>query len=171
MERWRFVVGYEGLYSVSDLGRVRSEPRVTETRSGPREYLGRVLRLTPDRKGYLYFTACREGKTKHVHVAVAVMRAFKGAPPKGRQCCHNNGRKTDNRKSNLRYDTPQNNHADKVHHGTTNRGERSATAKLTVAIVKQVRRDARRQADIAADVGVSQTMISRIKLRKAWAHI
>jgi hypothetical protein len=51
------------------------------------------------------------------------------------EACHGDGDSANNRLGNLRWDTPTNNHADKILHGTTNRGERSGTAKLTDAAV------------------------------------
>ena len=171
-EEWRPAVGWEGLYSVSSLGRVRSEDRVVETRSGVRSYKGRVLSpgLCGD-TGYLkVHLSCVSGK-KDALVAHLVLQAFVGPPPDGLQCCHNNGCRTDNRALNLRYDTPLNNCADKVIHGTVNHGERNGGAKLTVRDVLAVRADTRSQAAIAREYGVSQTCISRIKLRKKWAHV
>lgn len=47
------------------------------------------------------------------------------------QGCHNNGRGYDCRLSNLRWDTPKSNNADKLAHGTHRSGENMPWAKLT----------------------------------------
>jgi hypothetical protein len=86
------------------------------------------------------------------------------------ECCHNDGNPNNNHLSNLRWDTSKNNHADKVRHGTTNRGERCGTAKLTQSQVDEIRQDNRLQRLIAADYGVHQNTISRIKNGKRWTH-
>ncbi len=51
-ERWRNVIGFEGLYHVSNLGRVKSVDRVVMTRKGSGQYKGRILKtsnkISPD---------------------------------------------------------------------------------------------------------------------------
>jgi hypothetical protein len=98
------------------------------------------------------------------------MEAFVGIRPQGMECCHNDGNPQNNHWSNLRWDTPKNNHADKVKHGTTNRGEQCGTAKLTLEQVRAIRQDTRLQRIIAAEYGVKDNTISRIKSFKRWAH-
>ena len=59
MEDWRPVVGYEGLYSVSNLGRVRSEDRIVTAGVGRvRHQSERILKPGSDRGGYLIVTLC-----------------------------------------------------------------------------------------------------------------
>ena len=98
------------------------------------------------------------------------MEAFVGLRPQGMECCHNDGNPQNNHLSNLRWDTSKNNHADKVKHGTTNRGEQCGTAKLTLEQVRAIRQDDRLQRIIAAEYGVRDNTISRIKSGKRWAH-
>ena len=171
MEQWRPIPGYGDLYEVSDCGRVRSLDRLTETRSGPRKYRGRCLRPGVDRKGYLAVSLCRVGVVKMCAIAGLVLSAFKGPRPKGTECCHNDGNKANNHLANLRYDTRKANHADKIVHGTHSRGSRSPTAKITEEQAKAVLRDTRVQRIVAQELGVSQSLVSRIKLKKAWAHL
>ena len=84
--------------------------------------------------------------------------------------CHNDGNALNNNLNNLRWDTPKNNHADKVKHGTTNRGERCGTAKLTLEQVRAIRKDDRLQKIIAKEYEVQQSLISRIKNGIRWQH-
>ena len=67
-EVWLPVVGYEGLYEVSDQGQVRSLDRavVQMNRGGNcvRVYAGRVLRQVPDAKGYQKVCLSKEGRHK-----------------------------------------------------------------------------------------------------------
>jgi hypothetical protein len=136
-ERWLPLVDYPG-YEVSDMGRVRSSYTI-----GPRPKLGDTPHiLTPTRvlpTGYLFVAldGGRRRRTRGVHRLV--LEAFVGPCPPGMQCCHGNGKADDNRLANLRWDTPKANHADKVRHGTTARGERNANAKLTWAKVDRIR--------------------------------
>lgn len=54
VEQWKPVVGLEGWYEVSDLGRVRSVDRLVEYSDGrkPRLWPSVVLRQQPDKDGY-----------------------------------------------------------------------------------------------------------------------
>jgi hypothetical protein len=112
-ERWLPVVGYEGLYEVSDFGRVRSLPRPGTQRGG------RILKLPPNSGGYPVVSLSRANRhvTRPVHVLVAA--AFLGPRPNGMQVCHNDGHRTNAVLANLRYDTPGGNSQDMIRHGTS----------------------------------------------------
>tara|TARA_R110000868_G_scaffold317280_1_gene578096 strand:- start:138 stop:632 length:495 start_codon:yes stop_codon:yes gene_type:complete len=159
MEEWRDVVGFEGVYQVSNCGQVRSLltgkiKKLTINKHDLRPYLG----LWKNNKQLI----CKPHKL--------VLDAFVSLRPNGMECCHNDGNPHNNHLSNLRWDTSKNNHADKVKHGTTNRGEQCGTAKLTQNQVDAIRKDGRLQRLIADDYGVHQNTISRIKNGKRWAH-
>lgn len=79
-EKWVPVPGYVGAYEVSDLGRVRSLPRVGPRRS----FEGRVLR--PGRStqsGHMSVVLSVGGAKKSHNVHAIVMLAFVGEPPGG----------------------------------------------------------------------------------------
>lgn len=121
-ERWLPVVGYEGLYEVSDLGRVRGLDRLEQIggpRPGVRRRRGRVLRqfrmkTTP----YLYVRLSKEsqGTTRTVHSLV--LDAFAGPCPDGMEGRHLNGDHRDNVLANLVWGTGSENTLDQVRHGT-----------------------------------------------------
>lgn len=67
-EEWRPVVGYEGLYEVSNLGRVR----------GLKYKKGEVRVTTLDKDGYVVLGLSKNGKTKIRKVHVMVCEAFNG---------------------------------------------------------------------------------------------
>jgi hypothetical protein len=120
-EQWRAVVGYEGLYEVSDQGRVRSVDRVVayDGRHGPTKMhlRGRILKPYPGRYHTVNLSAVgRRLIVRPVNTLVA--EAFLGPRPNGMQCCHNNGDPGDNRLENLRWDTPSSNMQDTKLHGT-----------------------------------------------------
>jgi hypothetical protein len=118
-ERWRPVPGWEGYYSVSDHGRVRSVARVINRSDGSTQRVkARVLRLGRGTKGrpIVILYASGQGLTQQVHRLVAA--AFIGPCPPGLEVCHNNGDPTDNLLPNLRYDTRSENMFDKQRHGT-----------------------------------------------------
>lgn len=118
-EQWRPIVGYEGLYEVSDHGRVRSVDRFAPYPGGkPRRRPGRI------RSQYLHHTGrpeirlYRDGSERIYRVHTLVLEAFIGLRPDGLICCHNDGDATNNHLSNLRWDTPRSNNLDTVRHGT-----------------------------------------------------
>jgi hypothetical protein len=110
-EQWRPVVGYEGTYEVSDLGRVRSIPRVVE-REGTQGDIGakgmiRKPHLTP--KGYLRLQLAKDTKTANCMVHRLVASAFLDNPDGKAEVNHKNGIKHDNRVGNLEWATASEN--------------------------------------------------------------
>jgi hypothetical protein len=160
-ETWLPVVGYEGLYEVSDLGRVRS----AHGRSG-----WRVLKSF-NWENYRGAVLCKAGRQRQRRVHHLVAEAFIGPRPPGHDCCHNDGNGSNNALINLRWDTRAGNLADRVEHGTDQRGERHPSAKLTESQVLAIRADPRLQREIAADYGVVRSVIAMIKNRHRWTHI
>lgn len=139
---------------------------------------GRWLRPGADGDGYLFVGIKRRGDGRHksTKVATIVCTAFHGPRPTTRhEVAHGNGIKTDNRAENLRWATRAENHADKLQHGTGNRGERHRMVVLTEAQVRVIKRDlAGGQISIAAlarQYGVHPSTISLIKSGKNWGWL
>lgn len=116
-EQWQPVVGWEGLYEVSDLGCVRSVDRTVHAGAGrSRRAPGKMLRPRPG-PHYLYVHLSRYGRPRNHPIHQLVARAFLGAPD-GRDVLHKNGSYHDNRVANLRYGTKSENAYDSIRHGT-----------------------------------------------------
>ena len=117
-EEWRSVLGYEGLYEVSSLGRVRSLSRVVERRNG-RAYTipGRILKCTVSKRGYRTVTLYRNftNSSRGVHQLVA--GAFIPNPESLPVVRHYNDDKMDNSRENLRWGTQGDNIRDIVRNG------------------------------------------------------
>lgn len=71
----------------------------------------------------------------------------------------------------LRWATIAENQADRVKHGTDNRGERCASAKLTAPQVIEILASNERGIDLAARFGISQQTISSIRHHRTWLHL
>ena len=132
METWKDCIGYEKYYQVSDLGNIRSLPRPVKTKLGVAIRGGVNIKKITAQTGYsiVNFTT-GPGKRKQEFVHRLVLNAFKGNPRQGMEACHNNGVRTDNALSNLRWDTRKANHQDKKLHGTYQEGPRANNIKLT----------------------------------------
>lgn len=182
-EVWLPVVGYEGLYEVSDLGRIRGVARTVAVRtnrwgsSGVRRLPGKVLSLAIDRSsqgyGRLSVKLYREdeGRTWLVHRLVA--EAFIGPVPMGMEVAHNDGDASNNHRPNLRYATSIENAGDKRQHGTVLRGEQVGNAKLTEATVREIRamKGVVTGIELSRRHGISVAQISRIQSRTRWGHV
>ena len=106
-ENWKHVVGYEGLYEVSDHGNVRGVQRTVRfIRRGAetqRAFPAVTLRSMIGHKGYPQVTLCANGKSSSYPIHRLVLLAFVGPKPEGMHGAHLNGIKTDNRLINLAW--------------------------------------------------------------------
>lgn len=93
MEEWRDIKDYEGLYQVSNLGRVKSFHRNKE----------KLLKLNPVKDGYLCVYLFKNGKGKQNQVHRLVAEAFIPNHYNLPQVNHKNEIKTDNRVENLEF--------------------------------------------------------------------
>jgi hypothetical protein len=112
LEEWRPLVGFEGLYEVSDHGRIRRVGRAARTGAGRGggAVLGRVLKDHPLRgsrseNAYRTVQLWRLGEPHNVLVHVAVAAAFLGPCPNGKEVNHQDGVKANNAAPNLEYMT------------------------------------------------------------------
>lgn len=128
-ENWRPVVGFEGLYEISDFGKCRN-----------------VLRdraVKPYMRGsYPAVTFHKSGSRRIRALHIAVLEAFKGPRPLGYVGAHLDGDTSNARLENLDWVTAQENERHKIAHGTAKQGEKSHHAKFDeeqVAIIRRAR--------------------------------
>jgi hypothetical protein len=174
VEAWKPIAGYEGLYEVSDQGRVRSCDRFVLVRRKHKIHQkplqGRFLRQTKNNHGYFTVALSRNCQPKTYSVHGLVLTAFVGPKPEGFECCHWNGDPTDNRLENLRWDTPKANGEDRARLGRY-RGEKRVNSRLTEETVIAVRIDlaaGKSQRQIARAFEVSKSCIQAIADGRSW---
>ncbi len=122
-EEWRPVVGYEGYYEVSSLGRVRGVDR-KDARGAFRPGIIRKTRIDK-RTGYEYVYLRKDGAEKNCTVHRLVAQAFIPIPDGEVEVNHINENRTDNRAENLEWVTRAQNsnhghHNERLKRSTTN---------------------------------------------------
>jgi hypothetical protein len=130
------------------------------------------LEWTLKRYGNGYGAATREGHEGRTTTASRlVCIAAHGAPPFPRaEAAHSCGNKWCVNPGHLRWATHRENEADKIAHGTRLRGERSGTAKLTEAQVREIRalEGLATKSNIAARFGLHPEYVPLIWRRVRW---
>lgn len=165
-EQWRDVVGFEGQYQVSDVGRLRN------VRSG------RHLKGSPNGGGYVIVQLTPErGKCRALYLHRLVCAAFQG-PPRSPDLVvnHLNGIKLDCRAGNLAWCTRAENnaHAAKLGLLPDRRGSRNSQAKLTEREVVEMRRRSRSgtsYSQLAKDYAVSVPTAYEAVIGRTWKHV
>lgn len=172
MELWKPAPDYEGLYEVSDLGRVR---RIGK---GYGATVGRVLKYKIDHRGYnqvsLYDARHRSRSHK---VCRLITKAFVQNPLGKPEVNHINGTKTDDSSANLEWATRSENqlHAFKTGLQEPTFGEKDGMAILTEEQVLEIRRryasgDTTYKA-LAQEYGMSHFTIGGIVRGESWKHL
>lgn len=172
-EVWKEIPGYEGHYEASSCGRIRS----LVMQSGP----NLVLRKTPRIKsvyaskgGYLKTDLSKGNKCRTEYIHRLVLMAFKGVPANSQEGAHLNGIRSDNRLENLEWTTRAVNHSHKNQHGTQLIGERNPQAKLTDALVREMRLkycNGQSYRSLANEYGLSKSYTHNVVSGKSWAHV
>lgn len=158
IEEWKDVSGWEGLYKVSDLGRVQ----------GPRT----ILKPHPNKDGYFQVLLFRKGRGTNKLVSRLVCEAFHGPPPfEGAQALHRDGINIHNYPDNLYWGTHQQNMDDQQRLNELPVGEDHHRAKLTWSIVVSIRERATSGESaykIGKDIGISNRHCLLIIRNQMW---
>ena len=174
-EQWKDVIGYEGVYMVSDLGRLKSMNFNHTKKEG-------IMKQSIDKKGYIrptLKTKCIQKRFKlHRLVAIAFISNPENKPevnhigkyPDGRE-----GNKLDNRVVSLKWSTTSENilHAFKEGLMSSLKGEESHLSKLTIKEVLEIREIGKSESNsnIAIKYIVNTKTIYNILSNKTWKHI
>ena len=107
MEEWRDIKGYEGIYQVSSLGRIKSLPRYT--RNGSCKY-EKILKQCDDKEGYKILNLYKNGKHKTFRVHRLVAQEFIPNPNNLPEINHKDENPANNNLENLEWCTCKYNH-------------------------------------------------------------
>ena len=116
VEVWRDIKGFEGVYQVSNLGRVKSLDRYVECDDSIRHYKGRLMKPNKKKNGYLQVNLRRRETNKKYLVHRLVASAFLPNPDSLKTVNHKDENKENNCVDNLEWCTVEyNNHYGKGH--------------------------------------------------------
>lgn len=171
-EVWKPIEGYEGLYDISNLGRVKSLPK----QSGSRLNINStIMRLGSDKNGYSVISLSKNGKYKLCKVHRLVGQAFIPNPENKPCINHKNLIKNDNAFVNLEWVTIYENSFHSSLHGKNwGIGEKNNSAKLSDDDIRAIKHlsffgyKARHLYDM---FGVSKNCIQYILNNEKWQHV
>lgn len=141
-ERWVSIVGWEGLYEVSDRGRVRSFDRTVtywSSRWGCKVSYFKKGRIMKQHLGDYYYVSLSRGPGFSPVVARShhlILKSFVCPRPPGMEACHLDDDETNNNLDNLRWDTQESNRKDALR----NCGNKMPTSKLSIEDVLKIRK-------------------------------
>jgi hypothetical protein len=168
-EVWKAIPGYEGFYSVSDLGRVRRD----RANNGCKV---KIIKPRGRPNDYLHVSLCANGKVTQIRVHRLVLETFLGIDPNKPQTNHKNGIRGDNRLVNLEWVTCGENirHSFQVLHRPALIGSDVGNSKINEESVRKIRfliSCGVIYKDIAAEFGISRTAVSDIFRGRTWKHV
>ena len=102
-EEWKNIEGYEGLYQVSNLGRIKSLERlINHKTTGKALYKEKIMKEIIN-YGYSHVILCKNGKQKYCKIHRLVAQAFIPNPEKLPQVNHKDENKSNNKADNLEW--------------------------------------------------------------------
>jgi len=169
---WKPLSGYETTHIASNLGQIKSLPRLTRNKSGQYQTKGKLLNYSKGR-GAMFVSITINNKHHRHTVHSLIASTFHGPRPKNRLCRHLNGDFTNNAASNLQWGTHLENSQDMRDHGTLIRGSKHYNSKLGERDIKAIRLIKRiySTTELSKLFNVSQATIAHIVTRRTWKHI
>lgn len=178
-EEWKPVPNFEGLYEVSNLGRVRSVERKVRSNQRNNHFFAVKQRfLLPDiSAAYYRVTLSKDGKTKRFSVHRLVCEAFLENPENKPFVNHKDGDKLNNTLSNLEWVTQSENciHALETGLAKPVKGERHGMAKYSEETVNEIRMlyetTSMTHQSIADKFGIDRRYITELINGKIWTEL
>lgn len=183
IEVWKDISGYEGVYQVSNLGRVKSLARTRNGRWGNKLPVPEIILKQKKNRGGYMCVHLRTNKESHPTVHRLVAIAFIENPENKQTVNHLDGCKTNNIVENLEWATISENTKHAIETGLytppnikehTRYGVDSHSCKLTEDDVKQIRKlrsMGSTYSSISNEYGIGITQVSRICKGESWSWL
>lgn len=178
-EIWKDVVGFEGYYKVSNLGRVMTVAREFIKSNGRKCVVKERILSQGTVRGYKCVDLKVNGDRKTMRVHRLVAMAFIGKPYK-EMVNHIDGNKENNIVSNLEWATRSENeiHAYNTGLKKSTESHKSAIIKankdrrsLSDETVRYIRNSEKSQYKLAEELGISRASVGLIRQRKRYADV
>jgi hypothetical protein len=165
MEIWKSIEGFDGIYEVSNLGRVKSLKRKYSDDDKIRKF--------SISKGYIRYYLSINAITKPFSAHRLVALAFIHNPENKPQVNHIDGNKLNNRVDNLEWVTSSENqnHALKTGLIIPNCGQNHYRKKLTDKDVLEIRNSNLSESKLSLQYKINRATIGKIKRLESWKHL
>lgn len=174
MEVWKDVIGYEGIYAVSNFGNVKRIGNGSDGRKLNERYM---TQKSSGWKGqYLSVNLTKNNVTKNQYVHRLVCIAFYGYLGNNFQVNHKDGNKHNNHLNNLEWVTPKENQEHKYTVlGQDQNGENNPANKYPEHKIRMVKKmfliGNKTQRQIARELDIDYRYVNAIVKGKVWTHI
>jgi hypothetical protein len=170
IETWKNIIGFDGEYQVSNLGRIKSLKK---------NKLEKLLSQCNHTNGYKYVSLSKNGVAKHYYVHRLVAESFLLNSDNKLEVNHIDGDKTNNHVENLQWVTRQENVKHEFDNGygyvPNLKGENHGSSKLKESQVINIyiayHKDNIRISDLSKKYNISESAIDSIVKNRNWKHI
>jgi len=177
-EIFKDIPGYEGIYQVSNLGRVKSLTRKVNSpiikKHGYRTVKSQIMKpWTNGLTEHQIVSLSKNNKKTNCPVHQLVLLTFVSPPPLNMEVRHLDDNPKNNHISNLAYGTHKQNFQDAIRNNKTPKGERNGHSKLKEHEVKNIRKlkNIMSTSEIANKYNVSNGCINDILKNKRWSWL
>jgi hypothetical protein len=174
-EIWKDIMGMEGLYQISNLGRVKVLPMIIKFSNRICRRKEKILKTWIKEYGYVCVKIGCNKKYKHYKIHQLIATAFIPNPENKPEVNHKNGISSDNRIENLEWCTHLENMQHASRFGLMKSGEFNHNSKLKKADISIIRSTYKKgeitHKELAKKFNISPSQITDIINHKAWNHV
>lgn len=187
-EIWKNIIGYEGLYQISNMGRVKRLDKAIKCKAGKfRIVHEKILSPGNNGKGYLFVGLVKDGDRKQHYIHILVGTYFIPNPENKPDINHKRGIKKDNRATQLEWTTKKENSKHAFDNGLLpqlkkmhklagiatigSKGNFSVLKEADIPVIFDLSKNELTQQEIAEIYNVNRATIGYILNRKTWKHV